>query len=330
MQTRKLGYTDLHLSTVGFGTATIGGGRAYGWTPADDSESIAAIHRALELGVNWIDTALFYGDGNAERLTGEAMAALPVKVAATIPIATKCLVDRKYIQHPNDSIAEGIIHQAESSLKRLKRDVIDLYQIHWPPKNEDVIEEAWSAMAGLVKAGKIRYAGVSNFNVEQMRRAQAIHPVASLQPPYSLLDRTIEKELLPYCAANNIGVIAYSPMQSGLLTGNLTREYVASLPASDWRKKTDPNFRDPRLGAILAFVEKLRPIAKRNGRSVGQLAIAWALQRPEVTAVIIGGRSPAQVGETVPAGDWTLSADDSAEVEALLLGEGLESRKEVL
>jgi aryl-alcohol dehydrogenase-like predicted oxidoreductase len=318
MQTRKLGYTDLYLSTVGFGTATIGGGRAYGWTPADDTESIAAIHRALELGVNWIDTALFYGDGNAERLTGEAIATLLPKVAASIPIATKCLVDRKYIQHPNDSIAEGIVHQAESSLKRLKRDVIDLYQIHWPPKNEDVIEEAWSAMAGLVQAGKIRYAGVSNFNLEQIRRAQAIHPVASLQPPYSLLNRTIEKELLPYCAANNIGVIAYSPMQSGLLTGNLTREYVASLPASDWRKKTDHSFLDPRLSEILAFVDQLRPIAEHHRRTVGQLAIAWALRRSDITAVIIGGRSSAQVQETVPAGDWTLTVEEINKVESLL------------
>lgn len=318
MQTRKLGYTDLHLSTVGFGTATIGGGRAYGWTPADDAESIAAIHRALELGVNWIDTAFFYGDGNAERLTGEAIAALPAKVAVTIPIATKCLVDRKYIQHPNDSIAQGIVHQAESSLQRLNREVIDLYQIHWPPKDEDVIEEAWSAMAELVKAGKIRYAGVSNFNVDQLRRAQAIHPIASLQPPYSMLNRTIEKELLPYCAANKIGVIAYSPMQSGLLTGNLTREYVASLPAADWRKKTDPSFRDPRLSEILAFVDQLRPIAERHGRTVGQLAIAWSLRRSDITAVIIGGRSPAQVEETVPAGDWTLSIEDINEIESLL------------
>jgi aryl-alcohol dehydrogenase-like predicted oxidoreductase len=204
----------------------------------------------------------------------------------------------------------------EDSLRRLAIDVIDLYQIHWPNPDED-IEEAWGAIADMIKAGKIRYAGASNFSVAQLKRVQAIHPVASLQPPYSMLRREVEQELLPYCAANDIGVIAYSPMQAGLLTGKFSKSRVSGLSDGDWRKQ-NPLFREPQLSVNLALIETLRPIAERNGKKLAQLAIAWVLRRPELTAAIVGARRPSQIEETAPAGDWTLSQEDTAEIDALL------------
>jgi aryl-alcohol dehydrogenase-like predicted oxidoreductase len=316
MQTRKLGDTDLHLTTVGLGTWAIGGGGwAYGWGPQDDAESVAAIRRALDLGINWIDTAAVYGLGHSEEIIGQALAGQRDEVT----IATKCgLVWDEGSTTPYGRLkAESVRREAEASLRRLKVDVIDLYQIHWPNPDED-IEEAWGVIADLIREGKVRYGGVSNFSVEQLKRVQAIHPVASLQPPYSMLQRGIEEELLAYCAANDIGVIAYSPMQAGLLTGKFTKERVANLPDDDWRKR-DPHFREPELSANLALVEKLRPIAERNGRTVAQLAIAWVLRRSEVTAAIVGARRPSQIEETAPAGDWVLSEEDVAEIEALLV-----------
>ena len=217
---------------------------------------------------------------------------------------------------PPCSKAQSVRCQVEASLQRLNVEVIDLYQIHWPGSDED-IEEAWGTIADLIREGKVRYASVSNFNVEQLKRVQAIHPVASLQPPYSMLERGIEKDLLAYCAANDIGVIVYSPMQSGLLTGRFTREYVASLPATDWRMR-QLHFQEPRCSANLEFVEKLRPISERNGCTVAQLAIAWVLRRPEIAAAIAGARRPSQVEETAPAGDCVLSAEDIAEIDALV------------
>lgn len=311
MRVRKLGITDLHLTTIGLGTADIGGGWAYGGTARDDAESIATVHRALDLGINWIDTAPTYG--RAEEVAGRALAGRREGVI----IATKC--STRYFQcarYPPCSKTQSVRCQVEASLRRLNVEVIDLCQIHWPDSDEGN-EEAWGAMADLIREGKVRYAGVSNFNVEQLKRVQAIHPVASLQPPYSMLDRGIEKDLLAYCVANDIGVIAYSPMQSGLLTGRFTREYVTGLPVHDWRKAGE-HFQEPRLSVNLEFVERLRPIAERNGRTVGQLAIAWVLQRPEVTAAIVGARKPSQIEETAPAGDWILSAEESAEIGALI------------
>jgi len=332
MQTRKLGYSDLHLTTVGLGTWAIGGGGwAYGWGPQDDSESIAAIRRALDLGINWIDTAAVYGLGHSEEIVGQA---IPSTGSGRRPstdsghragrrdeviIATKCgLVWDEGSTTPYGRLkAESVRREAEASLRRLELEVIDLYQIHWPNPDED-IEEAWRVIADLIREGKVRYGGVSNFSVEQLKRVQAIHPVASLQPPYSMLRRGIEEELLAYCAANDIGVIVYSPMQAGLLTGTFTKERVANLPDEDWRKGSSA-FREPELSANLALVEKLRPIAERNGRTVAQLAIAWVLRRPEVTAAIVGARRPSQIEETAPAGDWMLSEEDVAEIDALLV-----------
>ncbi len=315
MQQRKLGYSDLSLTVIGFGAWAIGGPWDFGWGPQDDEDSIATIHRALDLGINWIDTAATYGLGHSEEVVGRAL-----KGRANRPIiATKCgLVwnDPSEKKVFNRLKGWSVRQECEGSLRRLGVDVIDLYQVHWPNPDPDV-EEAWTEIAKMIEEGKIRYAGVSNFNVAQMRRAQASHPIASLQPPYSLVDQGVERELLPYCAANNIGVIVYSPMASGLLTGKFTRERIAALAPDDWRHKNG-HFKDPELGPNLDLIEGLRPIAARHGKTVGQLAIAWTLRRPELTAAIVGARRPDQVDEIVGAGDWTLSAEDVAEIGALL------------
>ncbi|MCS7219877.1 MAG: aldo/keto reductase [Anaerolineae bacterium] len=315
MQTRQLGYTDLHLTTIGLGAWAIGGGGwAYGWGPQDDADSIATIQRALDLGINWIDTAAVYGLGHSEEIVGQAIAGRRDKVI----IATKCgLVWDEGSTVPYGRLkADSVRRELEASLRRLKTDYVDLYQIHWPNPDED-IEEAWSTIADLIREGKVRYGGVSNFSVAQLQRVQPIHPVASLQPPYSMIRREVEAELLPYCAAHRIGVIVYSPMQSGLLTGKVTREWVQRLPEDDWRRRNS-HFQEPELSVNLRLVEGLRRIAERNGRTVAQLAIAWVLRRPEVTAAIVGARKPSQIEETAPAADWTLSSEDIAEIDALL------------
>jgi aryl-alcohol dehydrogenase-like predicted oxidoreductase len=314
MQTRKLGYSDLNLTTMGLGTWAIGGEWQWGWGPQDDAESIAAIQHAIDLGINWIDTAPAYGVGHSEEIVGQAIAGRQDQII----IATKCgmVWDEGSTTVYRRLKAASIRREVENSLRRLNVDVIDLYQIHWPNPDEDV-DEAWGAIADMIGEGKIRYAGASNFSVAQLRRVQAIHPVASLQPPYSMLRRDVERELLPYCAANDIGVVAYSPMQAGLLTGKFTKEHIASLPDGDWRKQNS-RFLEPQLSANLALVEKLRPIAERNDRPLGQLAIAWVLRRPELTAAIVGARRPSQIEGTAPAGDWTLSQEDIAEIDELL------------
>jgi len=313
MQTRKLGYTDLHLTTVGLGTWAIGGPWLFGWGAQDDADSIATIQAALDLGINWIDTAAIYGLGHSEEVVGKAIKGRRDQVI----IATKC--SRVWDENGNVSgslKAASIRREAEASLRRLNVDVIDLYQIHWPKPDED-IEEGWGTIADLIKEGKIRYGGVSNFNAAQLKRAQAIHPVASDQPPYSMVRREIEAELLPHCAANNIGVVVYSPMQAGLLTGKFSRAHLDNLAADDWRRNND-QFKEPAFSATLALVEKLRPIAERNDKTLAQLAIAWVLRRPEVTSAIVGARRPEQIKETIQAGDWNLSAEDIAEIEQLL------------
>ena len=315
MNTHKLGYTDLQLTAIGLGTWAIGGsGWVYGWGPQDDKDSIAAIRRALDLGINWIDTAAVYGKGHSEEVVGKAIRGRRDEVI----IATKC---GRLLSEDGQSIfgglkAQSVRKEAEDSLRRLRIDVIDLYQMHWPDPEEE-IEEGWSTMAELVEQGKVRYIGVSNFNVAQLKRIQPIHPVASLQPPYSMLRREVEEEILPYCAAQNIGVVVYSPMQTGLLTGKFTKERAASLGQDDWRSRS-PYLQEPELSINLQLVESLKPIAQRSGRTLAQLAIAWVLRRPEVTAAIVGARRPEQIEETAPAADWQLSADEISEIEALL------------
>lgn len=315
MDTRRLGYSDLNLTPVGLGAWAIGGGdNPYGWGSQDDADSIATIHRALDLGINWIDTAAGYGKGHSEEVVGKAIAGRRDEVF----IATKCGILWK--EDGSDIYghlkADSLRREVEDSLRRLNVEVIDLYQIHWPLPDED-IEEGWSTIADLVKEGKVRHGGVSNFSVEQLKRIQPIHPVASLQPPYSMIVRGVEEELLPYCAANKIGVIVYSPMQAGLLTGKFTKERVESLPEDDWRRGA-PFFQEPQLSVNLTLVETLRPIAERNGRTLAQLAIAWVLRRPELTAAIVGARRPSQIEETAFAGEWALSEEDIAEIDELL------------
>ena len=314
MRKRKLGWTDLELTVIGFGSWALGGGGwESGWGPQDDEESIAAIHRALDLGINWIDTAAVYGLGHSEEIIAKALRGMSEKPI----IATKCgLVWNEKGEVFGCLKRDSIRKEVEDSLRRLEVEVIDLYQIHWPDPDPD-IEEAWSTMADLVKEGKIRYAGVSNFNVEQMKRIEKIHPIASLQPPYSMIMRDIEKEILPYCAEKNMGVIVYSPMQKGLLTGKFTPERVKNLPPDDHRR-SDPQFSEPLLSINLELVEKLKPIAEKHGRTLAQLAIAWVLRRPEVTAAIVGTRRPSQIEETFPAGDWELAAEDIEAIEKLL------------
>jgi aryl-alcohol dehydrogenase-like predicted oxidoreductase len=315
MKTTELGKSGLVLTRIGLGTWAIGGADwQFGWGSQDDRDSIATIHEALDLGINWIDTAAVYGLGHSEEIVGQAVTGRRDKLI----IATKC-------GRPTDPGSTTIVSrlkaasvraELEGSLRRLKTDYIDLYQIHWPDPEAD-IEEGWGEIAKAVKAGKVRYAGVSNFNPEQMRRIMKIHPIASLQPPYSMLRRDVEKDGLPFCAANGIGVICYSPMQMGLLTGAFTRERAASLPRDDVRAR-NALFAEPALSRNLALLEELRPLAKKNGRSLAELAVAWVLRRPEVTAAIVGGRRPGQVADIAAAADWEMSAEDAAFVEALL------------
>jgi len=313
MQMRQLGYTDLKLTTVGLGTWAMGGPWQFGWGPQDDDEAIAAILAALKTGINWIDTAPIYGLGHSEELLGKAL-----KTTSQKPIiATKCsLLWNEKKEKVSCLKPQSIRRECYASLKRLGIETIDLYQMHWPEPEED-IEQAWKEMAKLVKEGKVRYLGVSNFNVKQIKRLQKIYPVASLQPPYSMLHREVEDELLAYCAQNNIGVVAYSPMQRGLLTGKFSRERLAGLPLDDHRRR-NPDFHQPQFSATLELVEQLRPIAERNGKTLAQLAVSWVLRRPEVTAAIVGARRPEQILETAPASDWSLSKEDIEQIEQLL------------
>jgi aryl-alcohol dehydrogenase-like predicted oxidoreductase len=314
MRTRKLGWTGLNLTTTGLGTMAIGGGNwSYGWGPQDDAESIATILRALEMGINWIDTAPVYGCGHAEEIVGKAIKGLSSKPIIATKCGLHCDKDGNIIYRLK---RESVRAEVEASLRRLQIDVIDLYQIHWPIPEDD-IEEAWETVAEAVKEGKVRYAGVSNFNIEQIKRIQSIHPVASLQPPYNILERGIEDKILDYCRQNKIGVIVYTPMQQGLLSGKFSRQHLRNLPAEDLRHR-DPHFQEPQFSANLEVAEGLRPIAQKHGRTVAQLAIAWTLRRPEVTSAIVGARRPSQIEETILAGEWVLSGEDISAIDKLI------------
>jgi aryl-alcohol dehydrogenase-like predicted oxidoreductase len=317
MQTRQLGYTDLHLSAVGLGAWAMGGaGYKFSWGQQDDDDSVKTVHRAVELGVNWVDTAAIYGLGHSEEVVGRAMRELGSRRRPIV--ATKCGRRWDEAGTPYGILKpDSVRKEIDESLQRLGVDVIDLYQMHWPQPDED-IEGAWQVMADAVKAGKVRYIGVCNYNVAQLKRVQAIHPVASLQPPYSMLVRGVEDELLGFCAANDIGVVCYSPMQKGILTDKFTREWVASLATDDHRSQLDPRFQEPELSKNLAVVDGLKPIAQKANHTVAQLAIAWVLRRPEVTSAIVGARRTSQIEETVGAGDWTLSPAEVDAVNALL------------
>jgi aryl-alcohol dehydrogenase-like predicted oxidoreductase len=316
MRTRKLGNSDLHLSTIGFGSWAAGGPDwKAGWGPQDDKDSIAAIRRAVELGVNWIDTAAIYGLGRSEDVVGRALKGIREKVI----VATKCgRRQSEDNQLYGDLRAEFIRQECENSLRRLKIERIDLYQIHWPQPDEK-LEEAWIEIGKLIAQGKVRFAGLSNCTVTQIKRAHDIRPVTSLQPAYNMLRRDIEAEILPYCKANNIGVLAYSPMQHGLLTGTFTRDRVEGLPSSDFRLN-NPRFQEPEISRGLELVKRLKGIASEIGLSCSQLAIAWTLRDQAVTSSIVGVRRPEQIEETAKAGDAVLSPKTIAEVEAALKG----------
>ncbi len=312
MTTKQLGNSDLHLTPLGIGAWAMGGsGWAFAWGPQDDKDSIDAIHAALDKGLNWIDTAAVYGLGHSEEVVGKAVKGLAMKPY----IFTKC--ERTWNagrQIVKSLKADSIRRECEDSLRRLQVDVIDLYQIHWPEPEED-IEEGWTEMAKLKDEGKVRWIGVSNFNVAQMKRAQAIAPITSLQPPYSLVSPEIEESILPHAHSTDVGVIVYSPMKSGLLTGKMTRERIAALPPDDFRQNT-PNFKEPLLTRNLALVDKLREIGDRHGRTPGEVAIAWTLRHPAVTAAIVGMRSAEQVEGVIGAAQFRLTQAELAELDS--------------
>ena len=314
METRTLGNSDLQITTVGYGAWAIGSsGWQFAWGSQDDNDSIAAIHHSLEMGVNWIDTAAVYGLGHSEEVVAKA---LKTWSGPRPYVFTKCALRwdergnvRKVLRR------DSIRYEVENSLQRLAADVIDLYQIHWPPEpDSSELEEGWSTLVDLRRQGKVRWIGVSNFDTEQLKRAQAIAPVTSLQPPYSLIHRDVERETLPYCRRENIGVIVYSPMASGLLTGAMTRERAAKLPKDDWRGASS-DFKEPQLSQNLALVERLRKIGKQHERSAGEVAIAWTLRNPAVTGAIVGARNPSQAEGVMRAGELKLIDEEVNEIE---------------
>ena len=309
METKQFGNTDMKITRIGFGAWAIGGGNwAFAWGPQDDGEAIAAMHRAIDKGMNWIDTAAVYGLGHSEELVGKAIKGMHTKPY----IFTKCgLVWDDKRKSSQNIKGESIRRECEASLLRLNVDAIDLYQVHWPVDAD--LEEAWRMMETLRSEGKVRFIGVSNYNIQQIGKCMEIAPVSSLQPPYSLLSREYEKEILPFCKENGIGVIVYSPMGSGLLTGSMTRERIAAMPSDDWRKNSSA-FQEPALTRNLALVEKLKSIGNKYGRSAGEVAISWTLRNPAVTAAIVGGRSAAQVDGISRAWELTLSAEDLADI----------------
>jgi aryl-alcohol dehydrogenase-like predicted oxidoreductase len=312
MNTKQLGNADLSITPIGFGAWAIGGsGWEFAWGSQDDRDSIAAIHEALDVGINWIDTAAVYGLGHPEEVVARALEGVRDRPY----VFTKCSMvwnDHREIGHSLK--AASIRRECEASLRRLRVDAIDLYQIHWPDPDAD-IEVGWATLASLQEEGKMRQIGVSNFNVAQLKRAQAIAPIASLQPRYSLLHREIEAEIVPYCTRENIGVIAYSPMASGLLTGAMTRERIAALPADDWRKR-HPDFQEPQLSRNLKLVSLLRTIGKRHGHTPAEVAVAWVLRNPAVTGALVGARRPGQLRGVSGAAEFRLAPREVAEIDA--------------
>jgi aryl-alcohol dehydrogenase-like predicted oxidoreductase len=312
MQKKRLGTSDLEITPMGIGAWAMGGGQwAFGWGAQDDGQSIAAIHAALDRGVNWIDTAAVYGLGHSEQIVARALAGRSNRPY----VFTKCsLVFNEKREISNSLKADSIRRECEASLRRLGFDTIDLYQIHWPNPDPD-IEEGWGTLAKLKAEGKVRWIGVSNFNVKQMERCRAIASVTSLQPPYSAISPEVEDEILPYCEKQGIGVIVYSPMKSGLLTGTMTRERAANFPEDDFRRRA-PSFKEPQLSRNLELADLMKGIGARHGLSAGEVAIAWTLRHPAVTAAIVGFRSPQQVSGVIAAMDFRLTPEEIGEIAA--------------
>lgn len=318
LPTRPLGSSGFNITTVGFGSWAVGGGGwSFGWGPQDDAESIATMRHALELGVNWIDTAAVYGLGHSEEVVGKLLRDLPVSEHPLV--FTKCGLIWD-VNNPMQTARriltpESIRRECEISLRRLGVERIDLYQFHWPDMAGTPVEDSWATMAKLIEEGKIRAAGVSNFDVELLERCESIHHVASLQPPFSLINRAAAERELPWCKSHNTGVICYSPMQSGLLTDSFTASRVEQLASDDWRRKS-PEFQEPKLSRNLALRDSLRPIAQRHDTSISSVAIAWTLCWPGVTGAIVGARTPAQVDGWISAAALQLTPEDLAEIDA--------------
>jgi len=320
VQTRRLGNSDLDITVIGFGAWAIGGGDwMFGWGPQDDADSVAAITRAIDLGINWIDTAAAYGLGHSEEVVARAVAKLPPSKRPYI--FTKCsLVWNAQRELSHSLRPDSIRREVEGSLTRLRVETIDLYQVHWPrwgssPAGYDpgTVAEAWQTLSDLKRDGKLRHIGASNFTVADLEAADRVAPITSLQPPYSALRRDIEADVLPWCLAHNVGVIVYSPMQSGLLTGTMTRQRLAALPENDWRRRAK-YFQEPYLTQAIELTERLRAVGTRYERSPGEVAIAWTLKHPAVTAAIVGGRRPEQLDGIVGAADLQLTAADVEEI----------------
>ncbi|NTV60012.1 MAG: aldo/keto reductase [Chlorobiaceae bacterium] len=316
MQKKALGDTDMQITPIGFGSWAIGGANwAYAWGPQDDGEAIDAILKALDIGINWIDTAAVYGLGHSEELVGNAVSGLKERPY----LFTKCSLVQDGSGKLRSCLDAGSLRrECEASLKRLGVDSIDLYQIHWPDPDKD-IEQGWEELVRLREEGLVRHIGVSNFNVSQLRRVMAIAPPASLQPPYSMLRPAVEREILPFCREHNIGVIVYSPMLSGMLSGSMSRERAEALPPDDWRRN-NREFQEPRLSANLELVELLKQIGRKHGRSAGEAAIAWTLRHPAVTGAIVGGRNARQVEGIAGAGDFSLDDADIDAIERFIAG----------
>jgi aryl-alcohol dehydrogenase-like predicted oxidoreductase len=307
-----LGNSDLHITPIGLGAWAIGGGDwQFSWGAQEDRDSVAAIERALDLGINWIDTAAIYGLGHSEEVVAQAL-----KNASRKPyVFTKCSMLWKKDGSIHRSLKSATLRaELGDSLRRLKLDVIDLYQIHWPDPDAE-IEEGWETLAKLQQEGKVRHIGVSNFNVAQMKRAQRIAPITSLQPPFSIVNPAVADEILPFCKQNNIGVIVYSPMASGLLTGTMSAERIRNLPQDDWRRRS-PQFNEPNLSRNLELAEFLRKVGHKHGVEPGVIAIAWTLHNPAVTGAIVGGRNPGQVEGTFPAASVRLTDEELASIES--------------
>lgn len=324
MNLRRLGNSTLELTPIGLGAWAIGGEWRFGWGPQDDADSIATIRRAVERGLNWIDTAAVYGVGHSEEVVGQALAGIPRSERPYV--FTKCSLVWDAERNVSHSLRPDTIRkEVEQSLRRLQTERIDLYQIHWPawpasPQGYDPggsIEEAWTALTGLRDEGKVAFIGVSNFDVEQLERISRIETPTNLQPPYSMLRPEIEQNILPFCLKHDIGVIPYSPMQSGLLTGTMSRERIAALPEGDWRRN-NRFYQEPMLSKALSLVDRLRAIAEKRGRTPGEVAIAWTLRHPAITATIVGARSPKQIDELIGAATFRLSPQEIQELEAAL------------
>ncbi len=311
-QTKKLGDSDLELTAIGFGAWAIGGGDwQHGWGPQDDQDSIAAIRRAVDAGVNWIDTAAVYGLGHSEEIVGKALAGVSAKPYVFTKSSMTWGEDRKIVQ-----TMKKIREEVEASLRRLQVDAIDLYQIHWPVPDEE-LEEGWGTMAALKAEGKVRWIGASNFSVAQMERAMKIAPITSLQPPYSAINRSAEAEILPFCLKHGVGVINYAPMHSGMLTGAMTKERVAQMPDNDFRKRAK-QYQEPLLSRNLELARLMGEIGERHDVSAGVVAIAWTLHHPAITAAIVGGRNAKQVEGVLPAATFLLSDEEYAEIGAFI------------